>query len=249
MKDSWTGNAGTMRSILGIDSASPRGSVALLVDGALRAEAPLPPGGHSSGLAAAAESLAAGAGIGLASLAGLAVSRGPGSFTGLRIGLAWAKGLAMGASIPLALVSAHEAMAHAARDAEDLLRVTVTPGERHEVEIALWAAPGASSSAAADSGEADARPVALEPPVSIPETDLDSRLLALVAGRRFVAIPSNDAIAALLDDDELPRRDPLPLAASVARLGDLLLRAGQASDLTLASPAYGRAPNARKPAR
>ncbi len=230
-----------MRSILGIDTASPHGSVALIVDGVLRGVVSLPPAGHSSGLSAAAEQVATNAGIPLASLSGIAVSSGPGSFTGLRIGLAWAKGLAMGASIPLALVSAHEAAAHAARDTATL-RLTVTPGEQKQVEIALWEAP--------DPVEANGgRPRALEPPLSIPEEDLEERALALAVDRPFVALPSNEKIAALLDDDELPRRDPAPLAASVALMGDTLFRSGEASDLVLASPAYGRAPNARKPAR
>jgi len=230
-----------MRSILGIDTASPSGSVALIVDGALRGVVPLPPGGHSSGLSAAAEQLATDAGIPLASLSGIAVSSGPGSFTGLRIGLAWAKGLAMGASLPLVLVSAHEAAAHASRDAATL-RLTVTPGEQKQVEIALWAVPDPSE---ANGG----RPHALEPPVSIPEEDVEERVGAIAAGRPFVALPANDKITALLDDDEIPRRAVAPLAASVAMLGDTLLKSGEASDLVLASPAYGRAPNARKPAR
>src|SRR5690554_4528208 len=41
----------------------------------------------------------------------IAVSEGPGSFTGLRIGMAAAKGLAMGASIPIILVPTFEAFA------------------------------------------------------------------------------------------------------------------------------------------
>ena len=41
----------------------------------------------------------------------IAVSAGPGSFTGLRIGLSAAKGLAMGASLPVCLVPSFEAIA------------------------------------------------------------------------------------------------------------------------------------------
>jgi tRNA threonylcarbamoyl adenosine modification protein YeaZ len=229
-----------MRSILGIDTASPRGSIALLVDGIARAVAELPPGGHSSGLAVDSERIAREAGLTLAALSGVAVSRGPGSFTGLRIGLAWAKGIAVGAGTPLALVSAHEAAAVAAAaagDAEGWL-VSVTPGERREAEIALWERNSANP----------ALPRLLREPQSIPEHDLAEAIAALTDGRRYVALPSNDALAALLEEDDLPRRAPTILAPAVAAVGDRLLREGSSSDVVLATPAYGREPNARKPA-
>ena len=42
--------------------------------------------------------------------------------------------------------------------------------------------------------------------------------------------------------------DPVPLAPAVAEVGDSDLALGRAADLAGAAPAYGRAPNARKPA-
>jgi tRNA threonylcarbamoyladenosine biosynthesis protein TsaB len=51
------------------------------------------------------------AGVELKDLDCIAVSSGPGSFTGLRIGLSAAKGLAMGASLPVCLVPTFEALA------------------------------------------------------------------------------------------------------------------------------------------
>ncbi len=234
-----------MRSILGIDTASPRGSVALTVDGVLRATVELPAGRHSSELALHAERLVRDSGLSLPSLTGIAVSGGPGSFTGLRIGLAWAKGVALGAGTPLALVSAHEAAAVAA-NAEGCLRVTVTPGERREVEIALWAAAPAAA-AGERSTPAPAAPRLLREPQSVPELDLAEAIALLTNGARYVALPSNDVLAALLNEDDLPRRPPVLLAPAVASVGDRLLSEGASSDVFLAAPAYGRAPNARKP--
>lgn len=238
-----------MPSILGIDTASPMGSVALVIDGVVRGVTALPPGGHSSGLALAAERLCDEAGMKLAALGGIAVAQGPGSFTGLRIGLAWAKGVAMGASIPLAVVSSHEAAAYAesadgvgadgAAPSPGPLLLSVTPGERKQVELALWEPRAADGP--------DARPRAIHAPRSVPEEDMGDHIETLAAGRSFVALPANEAIAALLDEDEIPRRAPALLAPAVAVLGGLLIGAGEAADLVLAAPAYGRAPNARKP--
>jgi hypothetical protein len=48
----------------------------------------------------------------------------------------------------------------------------------------------------------------------------------------------------------IPGADPsLSGAAAVAELGDSKLLAGETADLATSAPAYGRAPNARKPAR
>jgi len=229
-----------MYSILGIDTVGPLGSIAILVDGALVAGAPLPPGGHSNGLAAAAEIVAREAGVGLADLNGIAVSGGPGSFTGLRIGFAWAKGVAVAADVSLVVVSTHEAAAHAAGDV-DGLRITVTPGERKELALAVWAA------AAADD-EPTTRPLSIIAPHSVPEWEAADAVAALAAGRPYTAIPTNEALAAFLASDGVPHCAPRPLAGSVARLGALLLREGPAADVASATPIYGREPNARKPA-
>src|SRR5436853_3191061 len=125
------------RYLLGIDTAARLGSIALAVDGVAVQWQPLSPGEHSSGLSRAAESLLRGRGVTWKDLAGVAVSEGPGSFTGLRIGLAWAKGVCLGSGARLALVSAHEAAAYRYRG-EGSLIATVLPGETGEVQAALW---------------------------------------------------------------------------------------------------------------
>jgi len=56
---------------------------------------------HASQLTILAEDILRSAGIGVRDLQAVAVSKGPGSYTGLRIGVSVAKGIAYGASIPL----------------------------------------------------------------------------------------------------------------------------------------------------
>lgn len=221
-----------MRCILGIDTAGPRGSIALAVDGRADGAVPLPEGGHSSGLAAAIERTLAARGIRVADLAGIAVSEGPGSFTGLRIGLAWAKGAALGAGIPLALVPSHDAAAHAHHgDAPRF--ATVTQGERGQVMVALWAG-----------GERARR---LWGPETAPEDDAMDRLRA-EAGASVPVAAATEALEEWVQDWDGSILAAKPLAPAVAELGALALASGGAADLREAAPRYGRAPNARKPA-
>jgi len=222
-----------MRYILGIDTAAPEGWVALARAGRGDAIETLPPGGHSSGLSAAVSRLLEAAGIGLDDVSAFAVNEGPGSFTGLRIGLAWAKGAALGTKRPLVLVRAHDAMALAhAADAERL--VTAIPGARGLVEAVLW-----------EGGAAAWGPETLE------EGDLIPMLLERGPVRGLGIVPATPKLAGSLAEEAmeegigiLPRR---PLAPAVAAIGARLLDQGLAADLALASPAYGREPNARKP--
>ena len=125
------------RLVLGIDTAQRFGSIALAGNGNAAAWESLAPGEHSSGLSRAAERILSGRGLELQDLAGIAVSGGPGSFTGLRIGLAWAKGVCLGLSLELTLVSEHEVNAYRHRQSPGLI-ATVLPGERGEAQAALW---------------------------------------------------------------------------------------------------------------
>lgn len=67
--------------------------------------------GHQERLAPMAERVMAEAGLRFASLERIGVTVGPGSFTGLRVGLAFAKGLSSALGVPLAGVGALEALA------------------------------------------------------------------------------------------------------------------------------------------
>jgi tRNA threonylcarbamoyladenosine biosynthesis protein TsaB len=96
--------------VLSFDTATAEASVALLRDGALLGER----GTRAAALLAAADELLREAGAGPRDLDRLVVGIGPGSFTGLRVGLAAARGLALGRELPTAGVSSLAALAAAA---------------------------------------------------------------------------------------------------------------------------------------
>ena len=98
--------------ILAFETTAKAGSVALLEDGKLLAESYQNTGlTHSQTLMVMASDMLKAAGKTVAELTAVAVAEGPGSFTGVRIGVAAAKGLAWGGEIPCYGVSTLEAMA------------------------------------------------------------------------------------------------------------------------------------------
>jgi len=100
---------------LGIETATSIASVGIVVENQVAAERTLPlRGSHARTLLPLIEETLHGAGLGLSDLELLAVSIGPGSFTGLRIGLSVVKGLALATGLPVVGVPTLEAYAHAA---------------------------------------------------------------------------------------------------------------------------------------
>jgi tRNA threonylcarbamoyladenosine biosynthesis protein TsaB len=104
-----------MMNVLALDAASPRPAVALLSDGRVFEERLPEDRRASEDLLPAVRRALAAANIGLAACARIAVCAGPGSFTGLRVGLATAWGLGRGLGILVEPVSTLEAMAETAR--------------------------------------------------------------------------------------------------------------------------------------
>ncbi len=99
--------------ILAFDCATGRLSVAVVVDGRLAArhDEPAARGQGERLLPAIAATLAA-AGLGFAGLDRIAVTVGPGHFTGLRVGLAAARGLRFATGLPVIGITTLEALAH-----------------------------------------------------------------------------------------------------------------------------------------
>ncbi|MGN1002813.1 MAG: tRNA (adenosine(37)-N6)-threonylcarbamoyltransferase complex dimerization subunit type 1 TsaB [Oscillospiraceae bacterium] len=98
--------------ILALESSAKAASAALCQDGKLLAQSYQNAGlTHSVTLLPMAEELLKNAGLSLADVDAVAVAHGPGSFTGVRIGVSAAKGLCWGADKPAIGVSTLEAMA------------------------------------------------------------------------------------------------------------------------------------------
>jgi len=98
--------------ILALESSALTASVAVCEDGRLLGEYTQNNGNtHSENLLPMVESLLSFLGLEISDIDGFAVSAGPGSFTGVRIGVATLKGLAFGSGKPCIGVSTLEALA------------------------------------------------------------------------------------------------------------------------------------------
>ncbi len=99
--------------ILAVNTSSFQFSMALLdQDGSLKAEYVVAGGaGRFAGMFPALEDMLATLGFSVGDVSAVAVAIGPGSFTGLRVGLAASKGLAYALDVPLVGVSSLEALA------------------------------------------------------------------------------------------------------------------------------------------
>jgi len=106
--------------ILALDTALANCSVALWRDGVVLARrAQAMARGHSEALMPMVRETMADAGVRFADLSRIAVTRGPGSFTGVRIALAAARGFALACGVPLVAVTTLEAVAFAAASNAD----------------------------------------------------------------------------------------------------------------------------------
>jgi len=136
-----------MTSLLAIDTGQAACSVALWRDGAVVAHRLSPmPKGHAEALVPMIEEVQAEAGFTFEDLDAFAVTVGPGTFTGLRVGLATARGLAVAAGKPLIGVTTLEAIAWPVRqEAKDGAAIIATfDARRNEAYLQCFAASGAS---------------------------------------------------------------------------------------------------------
>jgi tRNA threonylcarbamoyladenosine biosynthesis protein TsaB len=214
--------------VLAVDTATEASSVALLSGEELisrHAEGGL---SHAQQILGMVEAVLAEAQVSLSMLDGIAASIGPGSFTGVRISVAVAQGLAFGAGLRVAPVSTLEALAFQAMRsgaAHALACLDARMGEVYWGCFTADLARGVAASCPASVGPPES--VAL--PVPVPHRGI---------GRGFTAYPVLAALPGLeLDPDD---RRALPDAREFARLGALRLQLGEGVDPADISPLYLR---------
>ena len=135
-------------AVLAFDTATTATVVGLSVGGEVVCElADRPSSGerprHAEQLLALCEEALSEGKLGWGDLARIGVGVGPGTFTGLRIGVATAQGLAQASGVPLVAISTLEALSLPARSAEPALQVgAAVDARRGEAYIAAWSSGG-----------------------------------------------------------------------------------------------------------
>jgi len=174
--------------------------------------------GHQERLATMAQEVMRAARVGFDRLAKIAVTTGPGSFTGQRVGIAFAKGLSLATGAPLAAIGTLEALA-ASADGEGAVAAAID-ARRGNLYFQVF-----------DRG----RP--LTPPEVIPIEEALRRLEGVPGPVRIVGP------GALLLADDFPASRLAPIGwPSLDALGRIAAAAPPAADLR---PLYLRAPDAK----
>lgn len=165
---------------LALDTSTEACSVALALDGQILVLDEVCPQQHSKRILPMLQQLLSDAGVSLYQLDGIIFGRGPGSFTGVRIGVSVAQGLAFGADLPVFGVSTLAAMAQAAAVQQNATEVIAAIDARMaEVYIAAYALDEAGLMQAI-TPEIAAKPAAL--PEVLTSLSFTSQLLGVGTG-------------------------------------------------------------------
>ncbi len=205
--------------ILAIDTCGPSGSVALGRlpgrDLEILGQTELAGRAYSTTLVAAVAELLRSAGTDLRELGGIVVVNGPGSFTGVRVGLSSVKGLAEGTQIPVVALSRLEVLSRKSGVPSSAL-----DAHRGEVFLRLermGSSPGEILAGPTELAAVNASPVR----VAVCDDGAAAVLAAAWPSAQLVAVPA-------------------PVAADALRLGEARLTVGVFADLALLDGHYLR---------
>ncbi len=186
---------------LALDTSTEACSVALALDGQILALDEVCPQQHSKRILPMVQQLLADAGVSLNQLDGIIFGRGPGSFTGVRIGVSVAQGLAFGADLPVFGVSTLAAMAQAAAVQQNATEVIAAIDARMaEVYIAAYALDEAGLMQAI-TPEIAAKPAAL--PEVLTSLSFTSQVLGVGTGWQTYSQALQQLAPALIADSIL----------------------------------------------
>jgi tRNA threonylcarbamoyladenosine biosynthesis protein TsaB len=222
-------------NLLAIETASETCSVALGINGEVLELYQHAPRQHAELLLPWVGQLLAEAGIGYASLDAIAFSRGPGSFTSLRIGIGVVQGLAWASDRPVIPVSSLAATAQAAASSGVDAALVALDARMNEVFTGAY----------------QVNQNGIMTPVSAEQVCPPENVQVPFSGRAFGVGNGFDRYAAL---NELSaqllgiRADTWPRASAVIRLAQEWLRSNEPLSAELAQPVYLRDDVAQKPA-
>jgi tRNA threonylcarbamoyladenosine biosynthesis protein TsaB len=237
-------------TVLGIDSATSTASAALVEEGKIIAEQRYPHAGEESRSVAKAvkaghaeilvpliESVLETTRGSFRALTGIAVSIGPGSFTGLRIGLSTVKGLAYGWDIPVVGISTLWANAARADDVNGVV-CSILDARKQQVYAALFRRCASSLTRMTEDSvmsidaliELAGAPAAAAPPLFIGDA----------VGRYHEALKNRFGNALWCTEGD-PYRS---IAAAAAQLAEHRLRVAEGDFLGTLVPVYLRPPEA-----
>lgn len=232
------------RALLALETSTPVADVVVMDEtGRVRARRTATAARHSSNLLGLCISALGEAQVTVADLAGIACGIGPGSFTGLRVGMSVAKGLALPFDLPFLGLSSLQALALSlAQNAPgDAWLVPCLDGGKGQIFGAYFRRGGGRDA-----------PVAPAFPVQVGDT------LALGPSAFVAAMPGDGPAPVVVAGPGAALLSPWPAgwhdggrgtppAEAIARLAWARLRRGERDDLAASVPVYGRAPDITTP--
>lgn len=189
--------------------------------------------GHAEALMPLLETLLAEAALGFSDLDALAVTVGPGTFTGLRVGLSAARGLALALGLPLVGVTTLESIAEPVGAAPDETVIASFDAKRNEVYLQVFSSAliPITEPLLVDLGDVAAH---------LPE----GRLVLVGTGSALLV----EILAGRAADLRIAEARPQPEAAAIARIAMKRLAAeGRGAFRQAPQPLYIRAPDAKLP--
>jgi tRNA threonylcarbamoyladenosine biosynthesis protein TsaB len=219
--------------LLAIETATEACSVAVSVDGRIVERHELAPRRHAELVLPMVDAVLAEAGVSKRQLDAIAVGRGPGAFTGVRLAIAVAQGLALALDRPVVAVSTLAALAMAAADAR---------GARDAPILALIDARMGEVYAGCYRADAQGLVERLGEEVLTPPQSLivPAHAVWRMVGTGWDAY--RNAVLPLLGSASIEFEDgqALPRASAIARLGARDFALGLGVDAALAQPVYLR---------